>query len=155
MTSLSFASIAHPLLSRHSRHAADVVAPVLRLSLAQPSSCSRVYNISLPGILAFLLLAPHDKCGHASHSLKQACKSQNLSQLSSSGGSEFQSDTVGQIAPEIASYCTGMHYLHSAKPPIIHRDLKSMNLLVENDLTIKVGRFPTSFSHATQAGCRS
>lgn len=31
-----------------------------------------------------------------------------------------------------------MHYLHTAKPPIIHRDLKSLNLLVDNDLTIKV-----------------
>ena len=31
----------------------------------------------------------------------------------------------------------GMNYLHSCKPPIIHRDLKSPNLLVDKDFTIK------------------
>ncbi len=31
----------------------------------------------------------------------------------------------------------GMNYLHSCRPPIIHRDLKSPNLLVDKDFTIK------------------
>jgi len=37
----------------------------------------------------------------------------------------------------------GMQYLHSCNPPIIHRDLKSPNLLVDKNYNVKV---PTPLS---------
>lgn len=41
-----------------------------------------------------------------------------------------------------AVYCSvqakGMNYLHQRRPPIVHRDLKSPNLLVDNTYTVKV-----------------
>lgn len=39
-----------------------------------------------------------------------------------------------------------MWYLHSFRPPIIHRDLKTPNLLVDKDWTIKVCDFGLSRS---------
>jgi len=38
----------------------------------------------------------------------------------------------------------GIEYLHTRDPPLIHRDLKSDNLLVDEDLTIKIGDFGIS-----------
>ncbi|XP_026460786.1 protein kinase byr2-like [Papaver somniferum] len=44
----------------------------------------------------------------------------------------------------------GMNYLHLCNPPIVHRDLKSSNLLVDKNWTVKVGDFGLSkFKHQT------
>ncbi|KAI3987530.1 hypothetical protein MKX01_003216 [Papaver californicum] len=44
----------------------------------------------------------------------------------------------------------GMNYLHRCNPPIIHRDLKSSNLLVDKNWNVKVGDFGLSrLKHAT------
>ncbi|KAK8579737.1 hypothetical protein V6N12_070047 [Hibiscus sabdariffa] len=42
----------------------------------------------------------------------------------------------------------GMNYLHQLKPPIVHRDLKSPNLLVDSNYTVKVCDFGLSRSKA-------
>lgn len=56
----------------------------------------------------------------------------------------------------------GMMYLHSSEPPVIHRDLKSPNLLVDKHWRLKVGATlftcapatPLSFlSRHTVSGC--
>ncbi|XP_042503693.1 serine/threonine-protein kinase CTR1-like isoform X1 [Macadamia integrifolia] len=38
----------------------------------------------------------------------------------------------------------GMNYLHNRNPPIVHRDLKSSNLLVDKNWIVKVGDFGLS-----------
>ncbi|MCL7034209.1 hypothetical protein MKW94_003862, partial [Papaver nudicaule] len=44
----------------------------------------------------------------------------------------------------------GMNYLHRCKPQIVHRDLKSSNLLVDKNWNVKVGDFGLSrFKHST------
>eukprot|EP01103_Thecamoeba_quadrilineata_P000567 TRINITY_DN10493_c0_g1_i1.p1 TRINITY_DN10493_c0_g1~~TRINITY_DN10493_c0_g1_i1.p1 ORF type:complete len:257 (-),score=27.46 TRINITY_DN10493_c0_g1_i1:47-733(-) len=42
----------------------------------------------------------------------------------------------------------GMSYLHLFKPPIIHRDLKSANLLVDSGFTVKIADFGLSKTKA-------
>uniref|UniRef100_A0A7S4K387 Protein kinase domain-containing protein n=1 Tax=Odontella aurita TaxID=265563 RepID=A0A7S4K387_9STRA len=40
--------------------------------------------------------------------------------------------------------CRGMTYLHSGRPPVLHRDLKSANLLLDDSYTTKVADFGLS-----------
>ncbi|CAA7017081.1 unnamed protein product [Microthlaspi erraticum] len=50
----------------------------------------------------------------------------------------------------------GMNYLHRCSPPIVHRDLKSSNLLVDKNWTVKVADFGLSrIKHATYLTSKS
>ena len=48
-----------------------------------------------------------------------------------------------RIARQIA---LGMNYLHSHRPPVLHRDLSSSNILLDNQLCAKIGDFGLSRS---------
>jgi serine/threonine protein kinase len=43
------------------------------------------------------------------------------------------------IAVQMLGAARGMLYLHDSRPPVIHRDLKSPNLLVDDAGRVKVG----------------
>ena len=52
-----------------------------------------------------------------------------------------------RIALEIAY---GMNYLHGFRPPILHRDLKSMNVLLDRNCTVKLADFGNTRTFQTQ-----
>ena len=52
------------------------------------------------------------------------------------------------VAGILSDAVKGLRYLHEAKPPVIHGDLKAMNILVDDRLTGKLADFGLSFLHA-------
>ena len=52
------------------------------------------------------------------------------------------------VAGILSDAAKGLRYLHEAKPPVIHGDLKAMNILVDDRLTGKLADFGLSFLHA-------
>ncbi|CAK8571180.1 unnamed protein product [Lathyrus sativus] len=67
-----------------------------------------------------------------------------LLQMPSVGSSISEKRRIS-MAYDVAS---GMNYLHQMKPPIVHRDLKSPNLLVDDSYTVKVCDFGLSRTKA-------
>ncbi|KAG4996827.1 hypothetical protein JHK82_027620 [Glycine max] len=60
-------------------------------------------------------------------------------------GSSLSEKRCLSMAYDVAS---GMNYLHQMRPPIVHRDLKSPNLLVDDSYTVKVCDFGLSRTKA-------
>ncbi|KAL7123748.1 hypothetical protein ABFS83_14G003600 [Erythranthe nasuta] len=65
----------------------------------------------------------------------------SLFQLLQRNTSKLEKRRLIHMALDIAR---GMNYLHHWNPPIVHRDLKSSNLLVDKNWTVKVGDFGLS-----------
>lgn len=55
----------------------------------------------------------------------------------------------------LADAARGMHYLHTSKPTVLHRDLKSLNLLVDEFWRVKVCDFGLSTVCWDGSGCGS
>ena len=49
------------------------------------------------------------------------------------------------VASILSDAAKGLRYLHEAKPPVIHGDLKAMNILVDDRLTGKLADYGLSF----------
>lgn len=49
-----------------------------------------------------------------------------------------RSDIILQMLRDVAS---GMRFLHTAEPPIVHADLKAKNCLVDRSFKVKVADF--------------
>ncbi|KAI3907260.1 hypothetical protein MKW92_005145 [Papaver armeniacum] len=62
----------------------------------------------------------------------------------------FKFECSDDLLQSFKQEARGMSYLHHCNPPIIHCDLKSSNLLVDKNWTVKVGDFGLSrIKHAT------
>ena len=53
-------------------------------------------------------------------------------------GYKLKADILLSKSLPLALQAKGMNYLHRRSPPIVHRDLKSPNLLVDKKYTVKV-----------------
>lgn len=58
------------------------------------------------------------------------------------------------VSLSVTDAAQGMNYLHSMEPPIIHRDLKSANLLCDDHFTVKVTDFGLARFNPTRDATR-
>eukprot|EP00162_Nutomonas_longa_P014912 comp22133_c0_seq4/m.51723 comp22133_c0_seq4/g.51723 ORF comp22133_c0_seq4/g.51723 comp22133_c0_seq4/m.51723 type:complete len:541 (-) comp22133_c0_seq4:140-1762(-) len=71
----------------------------------------------------------------------ELCANGSLFDIIQKQGRRLGNDTVIRLATEIAR---GLRVLHKNNPPIIHRDLKSLNVLVDADFHAKLADFGLS-----------
>lgn len=60
-------------------------------------------------------------------------------ELEDSSASTSQKPDVGAVLPSRTASSVALRYLHSQTPTIVHRDLKSLNVVLDLSLNIKVG----------------
>jgi serine/threonine protein kinase len=96
-------------------------------------------NLRHPNIL---LIMGADTKGPSFFIVPDFCESGNLFELLHHYSNfELSWEERKRIALEIAR---GMNYLHSFQPPIVHRDLKSINVLLEKNFQVRIADFGTS-----------
>ena len=101
--------------------------------------CNMLKNLRHPNILLFMGAGTK---GPSYFIVTEFCDSGNLFELLHHYSNyELTWDERKRIALEIAR---GMNYLHSFQPPIVHRDLKTMNILLDKNLQVKIADFGSS-----------
>ena len=97
-------------------------------------------TIRHPNIVLFLgagILADSDKTPFL---VTELMERKSLRRLLDSDGEQLSCDHLKRIRMALDA-AQGMQFLHGLKPPCIHRDLKSDNLLVSKNWTVKVADF--------------
>jgi len=98
--------------------------------------CNMLKNLRHPNILLFMGACTK---GPNYFIVTEFCENGNLFELLHQHRSyQLSWEDRRRIAIEIAQ---GMNYLHTFNPPILHRDLKSMNVLLDSYLQVKIADF--------------
>jgi serine/threonine protein kinase len=86
----------------------------------------------------------------------ELCEEGSLHDMYSNGDQPPLADHRAMVLKTSADICRGMAYLHGRKPAILHRDLKSLNVLMTESFTAKIGDFGMSrVRHAYQTMTRT
>uniref|UniRef100_A0A6B2LCI3 Protein kinase domain-containing protein n=1 Tax=Arcella intermedia TaxID=1963864 RepID=A0A6B2LCI3_9EUKA len=89
-----------------------------------------------PNILQFLgFIADNDVYGIVTEFMDRGSLYQNLKDIRYKVKEEFSMEVKDKILLDI---CKGMSYLHNRKPKVLHRDLKSLNVLLTCDMRAKL-----------------
>ena len=98
--------------------------------------CNMLKNLRHPNILLYMGACTK---GPSYFVVTEFCENGNLFELLHQHRSyQLSWEDRRRIAIEIAQ---GMNYLHTFNPPILHRDLKSMNVLLDSYLQVKIADF--------------
>ena len=107
--------------------------------------CNILRNLHHPNILLFMGACT---IGPQYFFVTEFCDNGNLFEfLHMVRDNKVTYNDARRIALEIAY---GMNYLHGFKPPILHRDLKSMNVLLDRNCSVKLADFGNTRTFQTQ-----